>query len=123
MSPRKGPKLGGCLTEILLFPDGNDVVRSYTPVTRDLSSKQTDCPSRTETGLALYFLVKIYQGGPFTSMLDRLVEGDAIQVSEPMGTFDAVAKLRDREELVCLAAGTGITPMIRPMLDALTADK
>ena len=101
------------------------MTRSYTPVTRDLKQISSDCPSKAEGDIqSLYFLVKIYPKGPFSSRLDQLVEGDAVQVSEPTGTFDASDKLiRGRQEFICLAAGTGITPMIRPMLDALRADK
>lgn len=98
--------------------DGSELIRSYTPIPDDLSScKTSDCPSTAESPRKLHFLIKIYTEGPFTSLLDRLNEGSSIEVSHPIGTFtDSQWK---GQNVVAVAAGTGITPMVRLIIDAL----
>ena len=106
----------------MINADGREVIRSYTPVPRDLKGGSIECPSRIDSALSLYFLIKIYPGGPFTSRLEQMVEGSCIHVSEPIGTYEA-PKWKEDQQLVCIAAGTGITPMIRPILGALMAGR
>ena len=107
----------------LFFKDGSELIRCYTPVTGDLSLCQTiDCPSKSDsTNAQLHFLIKIYSGGPFTSVLDRVAEGETIEVSDPSGNF--VATQLEGKSLVAIAAGTGITPMVRLIVDALRNDR
>lgn len=103
----------------LCLEDGTEVIRSYTPITSTLSScETTDCPSISESPTALHFLIKIYANGPFTSALDRLSEGSrSIEVSNPIGNF--VGSQLEGKNLVAIAAGTGITPLIRVAIDVL----
>lgn len=71
----------------------------------------------------LHFLIKIYPEGPFTSQLDRLIQGDEIQISEPTGSFNSADWQLESTDVVAIAAGTGITPMIRLMIHALKNDR
>ncbi len=67
------------------------------------------------------FLIKIYSEGPFTSVLNRLAEGGTIEVSDASGNF--VVTQLEGKNLVAIAAGTGITPMVRLIIDALRSDR
>lgn len=99
------------------------MIRSYTPVPCQLSLSDTaDCLSKAESSSQLHFLIKIYSEGAFTSALDRLAEGSHIEVSHPIGNL-ASQSLVDGKNVVAIVAGTGITPMIRIMIDALRNDR
>lgn len=101
--------------------DGSELIRSYTPVPYDLSCKTSDCPSSDESSIELHFLIKIYSDGPFTSALYRLDDGSSIEVSDPIGSFEH-SRLEDKN-VVAIAAGTGITPMIRLIIEALRSQR
>ena len=110
---------------LVVESDGSEVSRNYTPVTSSLSSSvDTQCPSQpVDSTSSLFFLIKTYPQGPFTSRLHRLQEGSTIQVSDPVGTFQPDTQLEGKSQIVAIAAGTGITPMIRVILDALRNNK
>merc|ERR1719357_1280676 len=58
----------------LKLGDGSECIRSYTPVSSDLGSDE--CPHvEDDQSRTLHFLIKIYPEGPFTSQLDRLIQG------------------------------------------------
>lgn len=100
--------------------DGSEKTRSYTPVLSDFNNESDECPHvEDDQSRTLHFLIKIYPEGPFTSRLDQLKEGDEIQVSEPTGSFNSVDWQPESTDLVAIAAGTGITPMIRLIFHAL----
>jgi len=108
----------------LKLKDGSECVRSYTPVSSDFSSGRDDCPHVEEDqSRTLHFLIKIYPEGPFTSQLDRLKEHDEIEVSEPRGSFNSADWQLESTDLVAITAGTGITPMIRLIFNALKNDR
>jgi len=57
-------------------------------------------------------MIKHYPDRPMTPMLKKLEIGDTIDMSACEGTFD-VNRLDLSQNLILLAAGTGLTPMIR----------
>jgi len=83
--------------------EGMEVVRSYTPVVPlDGSSK----------GPELHLLIKVYPDGAFTPRVGALQTGDEIEVSDHTGTFQ-LAQIENKDKLYLIAAGTGVTPIIR----------
>lgn len=57
--------------------------------------------------LELRLVIKI-TGGQFTSILDRMKEGDRLGVAGPLGHF----AYSGEENIICIAAGTGVAPML-----------
>lgn len=64
----------------------------------------------------LCLLVKSYSNGVLSRHLCSLRQGDSIDVSRPQGSFEC---WNSKTSLILLAAGTGITPMIPIILNAL----
>lgn len=122
-SARIGVPLG---FHVRLMHDG--VARPYTPVCFDLmdhsgghahqSVKQKEKKQREDLPLTtLYFMIKIYPHAGLTQMLDAIELDDGrelvtLQVSTPHGHFDPEF-LQEFAALLLIAAGTGLTPMIR----------
>ncbi|XP_054347289.2 cytochrome b5 reductase 4 isoform X6 [Pongo pygmaeus] len=96
---------------------GTEIVKPYTPVSGSLLAefKEPVLPNNKY----IYFLIKIYPTGLFTSELDRLQIGDFVSVSSPEGNFK-ISKFQELEDLFLLAAGTGFTPMVKILNYALT---
>ncbi|XP_042890447.1 cytochrome b5 reductase 4-like isoform X3 [Penaeus japonicus] len=106
---------------VYLRIQGKDVVKPYTPVTASLKVGEEE-----EVGRKIYIFIKIYEGGALTPALDELPIGSSIDVSFPEGTFTPdklTAATVTATDVALLAAGTGITPMIRVMLAALQNEK
>jgi len=83
----------------------NLLSRPYTPI---------QCTNRS--GLyELTFMIKIYRLGIFTPEFLNISAGNCIDISDPIGRIDFDRTILDSEveDVVCFAAGTGITPMIR----------
>ncbi|VDM94898.1 unnamed protein product [Thelazia callipaeda] len=84
---------------------GSLIERPYTPV------------ALSKDGRSLSFLIKFYENGIFTSLLRNKKCGDLIEVSDPLGCFNAFP---DSTNIVfVLAAGTGLSPMIRLAAECL----
>ena len=66
-------------------------------------------------------MIKQYQNGYFTSKLVTYSVGDKFLMSNFTGAFNK-EKLLEFEDLALLCAGTGFTPMIRVMLEAIQID-
>ncbi|CAL4080319.1 unnamed protein product [Meganyctiphanes norvegica] len=98
---------------------GTDLARPYTPI----ASSFVPMALQEDHGKKLSFLIKVYQSGEFTSSLAKLAVGDPLEVSIPDGQFKHHSGESVTSEpeciLLCLAAGTGITPMINLMLHQL----
>ncbi|KAM5256899.1 cytochrome b5 reductase 4 [Ctenodactylus gundi] len=96
---------------------GTEIVKPYTPVSDSLLSefKEPILPHNEY----IYFLIKVYPGGLFTTELNHLQIGDFVSVSSPEGNFK-ISKLQELEDLFLLAAGTGFTPMVKILNYALT---
>ncbi|KAF0305458.1 Cytochrome b5 reductase 4 [Amphibalanus amphitrite] len=94
---------------------GAQLERPYTPVPESVGEAAA-AAAAAERQLCL--MVKVYPDGVLTPQLDALRLGQTLEVSEPVGTFRR--RPQDVAELVALAAGTGLTPMVglvRAVLD------
>lgn len=89
----------------LLFIIGHNVSRPYTPVYPLIDTP--DYGHISEDTLCL--IVKSYQNGKLSKHLCSLHQGDSIEVSHPQGNFECWPS---KTNLILLAAGTGITPML-----------
>ena len=90
--------------------EGLEVTRSYTPVLSLVKQEQED---EEEVEGSLQFLIKIYPDGMMTPGLGQLGVGDSVTISNHTGSFQASqAPVTQGSQLVLLAAGTGITPII-----------
>ena len=89
---------------------GAQLERPYTPVPESVAAPAD--------GQQLCLMVKVYPDGVLTPQLDAMRLGQTLEVSEPVGTFRR--RPADVSELVALAAGTGLTPMVRLAQAVLT---
>ncbi|XP_050429995.1 cytochrome b5 reductase 4 [Adelges cooleyi] len=92
--------------------NGCDISRPYTPVWPLVDT--TEYGRIAEDNLCL--LVKTYPNGTLSSHLCSLCPGDFIEVSKPQGSFECWTL---KTNLILLAAGTGITPMVPIIWNAL----
>lgn len=79
--------------------------RPYTPVCPLVETP--DYGQISEDTLCL--IVKSYEKGKLSKHLCSLHQGDLIEVSRPQGNFKC---WQSKTNLILIAAGTGITPMI-----------
>ncbi|XP_060876467.1 cytochrome b5 reductase 4 [Metopolophium dirhodum] len=92
--------------------NGHVVSRPYTPVVPLVET--TEYGKISEDTLCL--LVKSYPNGKLSRHLCSLSQGDSIEVSRPQGSFECWTS---KTNLILLAAGTGITPMLPIIWNAL----
>lgn len=86
---------------------GMTTVRSYTPVCVSLTAAPPPSCDR------VLLMVKGYPEGALSPLLCGLpLQADGLEISEPLGTFD-VRWLGTAVHVALVAAGTGITPMLR----------
>uniref|UniRef100_A0A1I7TCH0 Cytochrome-b5 reductase n=1 Tax=Caenorhabditis tropicalis TaxID=1561998 RepID=A0A1I7TCH0_9PELO len=79
---------------------GNAVLyRPYTPIANP-------SPQRLD------LMIKIYSDGICTPSLEKLKIGDELEISDPIGEKDFSGWVENSSQLILLAAGSGITPMI-----------
>ena len=92
--------------------------RSYTPVLDSMmtSFKTEQVPSRN-----LHFLIKIYPNGAVTQYLTELKLGSTILLSDTKGTFDCSLLKKDVRHLVVVYAGTGLTPMVKVIMQFINS--
>lgn len=111
--------------------DGEEVERSYTPVCsltdtgvhrHPLPASAAGTTEPSTEGEALDLLIKLYPDGKMSRYLAALKKGDEVWVSDPEGTFDATTKLSQATDFLLLAAGTGFTPMVKVVRDALSSE-
>jgi len=88
------------------------VSRPYTPVWPLFETTEYGKISKD----TLCLLVKSYPNGKLSQHLCSLRQGESIEVSRPQGSFECWTS---KTHLILLAAGTGITPMIPIILNAL----
>lgn len=102
---------------VYLRSPSKEIVKPYTPVASALS-----LASQEEAGRHIHLFIKVYSDGALTPILDGLPVSSTIEVSLPQGTFShnqLTAATTTASHLVLLAAGTGLTPMVKLMLPAL----
>ncbi|XP_026725907.1 cytochrome b5 reductase 4 isoform X2 [Trichoplusia ni] len=106
--PRTGPVVVpiGQHVRVHKRVDGNECVRSYTPVGDGWGPSDS-----TDMFSALRLAVKRYDSGALSPHLTTLQVGDLISLSGPYGNFQ-LQKLKTVKTLYLIAAGTGITPML-----------
>ena len=85
-----------------------EIERSYTPVFKDLGLNPFD--SNFDSNL--HFLIKTYTIGLLTPHLEDLPIGGKMDISNPIGSFNANI-FKKSDFILLLAAGTGITPMCK----------
>ncbi|CAH2249281.1 cytochrome b5 reductase 4 isoform X2 [Pelobates cultripes] len=96
---------------------GVEVVKPYTPVSHSLMldpKNKSICENQ-----CIYLMVKIYPEGSFSPQLDQLSIGDYIAVSNPQGNFK-MSQIEKVEDIFFLAAGTGLTPMVKLLRHVLS---
>ncbi|CAJ0593400.1 unnamed protein product [Cylicocyclus nassatus] len=95
---------------------GSSVIyRSYTPVSLGSLPQESNKNSAYvlfSSPSKLIFLIKIYADGICTPLLEKLLIGGKIEMSEPVGSKDLSKWIDADTELLMLAAGTGLTPMV-----------
>ena len=84
---------------------GVEIVRPYTPVPDRLILPANDESER------LYFLIKVYPDGALTPVLDKVAVGESVVISHPQGHFSLAQISPKVKQLLCFAAGTGVTPI------------
>jgi len=87
----------------------NDVIieRPYTPVTSSLEPKLDQ-----QRDTKMHFAIKTYPDGSLTPFIDKLEIGSTLDISNPTGGF-RTSLIDGASDLTLLAAGTGITPMVK----------
>ncbi|XP_050534092.1 cytochrome b5 reductase 4 isoform X3 [Daktulosphaira vitifoliae] len=91
---------------------GNDVSRPYTPVWPLVETSKYGQILEDK----ICFLVKTYTHGKLSQYLYSLHPGDNIEVSKPQGLFKFWTS---KKSIIMLAAGTGLTPMVPIIWNAL----
>ncbi|CAF0815917.1 unnamed protein product [Adineta ricciae] len=86
--------------------DGVIITKPYTVVNK------LDEENKSSSEHTIELLIKHYIDRTMTPMLQQLSIGDTIEMSSAEGTFDT-ARIDMCRTLVLIAAGTGLTPMIR----------
>ncbi|KAG8444821.1 hypothetical protein GDO86_009831 [Hymenochirus boettgeri] len=89
---------------------GIDIAKPYTPISSCLLLNN-ECPLNL-IEKRLYLMIKVYPSGNFTPHIDSLATGDYISISNPQGDF-SMTRTERVVDIFLLAAGTGITPMVR----------
>ncbi|XP_077145910.1 cytochrome b5 reductase 4 isoform X1 [Ranitomeya variabilis] len=102
---------------LMLTVEDMELVKPYTPVSKDLvinSLQSTLCDKNY-----IYMMIKIYTNGTFTPHIDKLELGDHVSVSGPEGCF-RMTQIEGMEDIFLVAAGTGLTPMVRLLKNVLS---
>ncbi|CAL1293788.1 unnamed protein product [Larinioides sclopetarius] len=100
------------------YIEGMEVIRSYTPVVSSLDVKADLCDELD--GCKLVLMIKIYPTGIMTPVINQCNLGESLWISNYAGNFSDML-LMNCDSAIMLAAGTGITPMIRLIYWIITA--
>uniref|UniRef100_A0A0N5CB39 Cytochrome-b5 reductase n=1 Tax=Strongyloides papillosus TaxID=174720 RepID=A0A0N5CB39_STREA len=88
-----------------LLVRNNKISRPYTPIS--INENVID------------FLIKIYSDGLLTPCIENLEKEDFIEISDGIGKLDFVRGDKNNKKCLCIAAGSGLTPMIRIIEDRI----
>ena len=94
----------------LSLPGQADLVRPYTPIPGSFAG-ESEKKGATDVSNLVHFLIKIYDDGQLTPDLNRVPVNEEVVMSVPDGDFNP-SRLLDAQNVLLLAAGTGITPML-----------
>jgi len=113
-------KLGVPLGFHIKLKIGN-VQRRYTPVCYSLTDQEP--PQPQNNGQVLHFIMKIYEDGEFTQLMNKVTVGAAgkLLIGDVGGSFDKQF-FANTGLIVYFAGGSGITPFIR-ILEAMIKNK
>ncbi|XP_068690702.1 cytochrome b5 reductase 4-like [Montipora foliosa] len=89
--------------------EGMKISRPYTVV---LPSLRFSLDEREHDGRRFYLMIKIYPDGTLTPTLSAIDIGDILQISDYSGDFKE-SWLIEARDIILIAGGTGLTPMIR----------
>lgn len=92
-------------------------IKPYTVINGSLF----DSDNMMLDGKKIYLMIKHYVDGYFTSKIRNLDIGSKIEISNFTGSFDS-SKLLNCKELVLICAGSGFTPMVRLLDEAVKID-
>ncbi|GMT30313.1 hypothetical protein PFISCL1PPCAC_21610 [Pristionchus fissidentatus] len=119
--------------EIRVRKGGSQVARPYTPIPltpalREWIGGETE--EKERAGRLLVFMIKVYSDGIVTPAIEKLNKEDLVHISDPIGSLDFAclpysfpppstvshsvhhSPINEvARNVICLAAGTGITPM------------
>ncbi|VDM61619.1 unnamed protein product [Angiostrongylus costaricensis] len=120
------PRKSMCFVLPYIICLGSTLYRFYTPVNSvSLSAESEEEGNGWCSGSAtISLMIKIYNDGICTPCLGNLgvgvmFLGDSIEISEPIGKTDLSRWISPECDLVLLAAGTGITPMVNVLISRL----
>ncbi|GFR06921.1 hypothetical protein TNCT_622001, partial [Trichonephila clavata] len=108
----------GCHVHIKSYIEGVEIIRSYTPVISSLAAETN--PFDESDGCKLVLMIKVYPLGVMTPIINQCSLGDTMSISSYSGSFPNELLLNCNSAIM-LAAGTGITPMIRLIKWIITA--
>lgn len=91
--------------------NGESVSKSYTAVPKTLFTQIRPLSDTTDT---VCLMIKSYAHGTMSKYMCERQESDIVNLAGPYGGYD-LAGVKDKESVVMLAAGTGITPMFNLM--------
>lgn len=90
-----------------ILPDGEEVMRPYTPTSEGYQRGHVD------------FVIKVYPEGKMTQHMESMEVGDRLLFKGPKGRFQYIP--RGKRAYGMLAGGTGITPMYQ-LIQAVLKD-
>jgi cytochrome-b5 reductase len=106
------------LINSIQFKDNSmQIIRYYTPLPNDTCKW-------TKTGFEcdkLTFLIKHYQNGPLSTLLEGLKVGGNVEMRGPYATYDYQPSRYDK--VGCIVGGTGITPIYQLLVHSLKDEK
>ncbi len=65
---------------------------------------------------------KVANGKASNFLVDKIKEGDAIEVMEPMGVFNLETSASNKRDIVLIGAGSGITPLMSMLKSILFSE-
>lgn len=107
----------GCHVFLKSDIEGIEIIRSYTPVVLFDSIEENNdlCDGRH-----IILMIKIYPSGTLTPLINMFDIGESALISSYVGSFSETL-LKKCDSIIMVAAGTGITPMIKTAVWTLTA--
>lgn len=99
--------------------DGITISRPYTVIIPDLITQISESDQALQD---IHLMIKVYENGALTPLINEMKIGDQILLSTYEGSFK-LSSLKDFNCLVLFCAGTGFTPMVRLIYHCLFESK
>ncbi|WP_020575595.1 1,2-phenylacetyl-CoA epoxidase subunit PaaE [Actinopolymorpha alba] len=112
------------LTESYAFLPGQHVTVRTEAAGDDLRRNYSICTPWSDSGSETFRIgVKRVVGGGFSAYaLERMRVGDVVEVMTPTGRFSVIPDQRHSRHLCCVAAGSGITPILSIIASVLAVE-